>query len=122
MDTIGDVFGQAGPASDLDGRREADDLRADAAGRGFGEPGCAALRREHNLVFTWLRDPRFAGTAEDETPSFLPVEVVGAAPAPAVRAAAEGRVEIDLAGGVRLRVVGGYDPEALARLIRGLSG
>ena len=56
-----------------------------------------------NLVFTWLRDPRFAGTAEDETPSFLPVE-------------------IDLAGGVRLRVVGGYDPEALARLIRGLSG
>jgi len=75
-----------------------------------------------NLVFTWLRDPRFAGTAEDETPSFLPVEVVGAAPAPAVRAAAEGRVEIDLAGGVRLRVVGGYDPEALARLIRGLSG
>lgn len=72
-----------------------------------------------NLVFTWLRDPRFAGTAEDQAPSFLPIEVVEAASA---RAAAEGRVEIDLAGGVRLRVVGGYDPDALARLIRGLSG
>jgi len=37
-------------------------------------------------------------------------------PAPA------GMIEIDLAGGHRLRIVGRYDPEALARLIRGLSG
>ena len=73
-----------------------------------------------NLVFTWLRDPRFAGTVGEESPSFLPVEVAEAAPS--VRAAAEGRVEIDLAGGVRLRVVGGYYPDALARLIHGLSG
>jgi len=34
--------------------------------------------------------------------------------------AAEGRIELELAGGHRLRVVGSYDPEALARLIRGL--
>ena len=31
-------------------------------------------------------------------------------------------IEIDIAGGHRLRVCGSYDPEALARLIRGLSG
>lgn len=31
-------------------------------------------------------------------------------------------VEIDIAGGHRLRISGTYDPEALARLIRGLSG
>ena len=31
------------------------------------------------------------------------------------------RIEIDLAGGHRMRISGGYDPEALARLIRGLS-
>lgn len=80
------------------------------------------------LVFTWLRDPRFRpdeGVVEEQA-AFLPVEVVAerrdvcrdvGAPAPA----AEGRIELDLAGGHRLRVVGAYDPEALARLIRGLS-
>jgi len=34
--------------------------------------------------------------------------------------AAASLVEIDLAGGHRMRIGGGYDPEALARLIRGL--
>jgi transposase len=29
-------------------------------------------------------------------------------------------VEIDVAGGHRLRISGAYDPDALARLIRGL--
>ena len=33
-----------------------------------------------------------------------------------------GTIEIDLAGGHRMRINGRYDPEALARLIRGLSG
>jgi transposase len=81
-----------------------------------------------NLVFTWLRDPRFApDEAVIETQmAFLPVEVIEerpdicgsiSAPAPA----AEGRIELELAGGHRLRVVGSYDPEALARLIRGLA-
>jgi len=60
--------------------------------------------------------------------AFLPVEVIEerqdvcrdiSAPAPAP--AAEGRIELELAGGHRLRIVGSYDPEALARLIRGLS-
>jgi transposase len=75
-----------------------------------------------NLVFTWLRDPRFApDDVPQETSPFLPVEIVeerrgGVPAAPAV----EGRIEIDLVGGHRLRVTGHYDPEALARLIRGL--
>jgi len=81
-----------------------------------------------NLVFSWLRDPRFRPDENvgKEQVGFLPVEVneerrdvrreIGA-PAPA----SEGRIELDLAGGHRLRVVGAYDPEALARLIRGLA-
>jgi transposase len=35
---------------------------------------------------------------------------------------AQSGIEIDIAGGHRLRINGAYDPEALARLIRGLSG
>mgnify|MGYP000754833218 CR=1 FL=1 len=31
-------------------------------------------------------------------------------------------IEINIAGGHQLKIIGGYDPEALARLIRGLSG
>jgi transposase len=76
-----------------------------------------------NLVFNWLRDPRFApdDAAENEA-RFLPVEIVGktgversAAPC------AENRIEIELAGGYSLRISGAYDLDALARLIRGLS-
>jgi len=37
------------------------------------------------------------------------------------RGAPESCIEIDLAGDRRLRITGSYDPEALARLIRGLS-
>jgi transposase len=62
----------------------------------------------------------------EEHAGFLPVEIVDAyeephraperdAPAPA------GRIELELAGGHRLRITGPYDPEALARLIRGLT-
>jgi transposase len=76
-----------------------------------------------NLVFTWLRDPRFAGeTPSEETARFLPVEVVEASARRPAETAVENRIEIDLAGGHRLRISGRYDPDALARLIRGLSG
>jgi transposase len=87
-----------------------------------------------NLVFTWLRDARFASAvaAPEEVlaePSvFLPVEIVDAARNDTTAMAVaqtpgtdSGAIEIDVAGGHRLRVVGTYDPEALARLIRGLS-
>ena len=82
-----------------------------------------------NLIFKWLRDPRFApelvfGAAD--APCFLPVEIVdqvhGEDDAPVIEmAAAKGTIEIELAGGHRLRINGCYDPEAVARLIRGLS-
>ncbi len=83
-----------------------------------------------NLIFKWLRDPRFApepdATAKTE-PCFLPVEIVDHVPVdekPPVDKDPEtgGSIEIDIAGGHRLRIVGAYDPDALARMIRGLSG
>jgi len=79
-----------------------------------------------NLVFTWLRDPRFRPdeAATEDHAGFLPVEVVGEGGQVhhEVRTLApEGCIELELAGGHRLRIMGSYDPEALARLIRGLS-
>jgi transposase len=87
-----------------------------------------------NLVFKWLRDPRFAPKAEQvvvapetDVPCFLPVEIVDRARNDDTSSAADpvpaaGSIEIDIAGGHRLRINGTYDPDALARLIRGLSG
>lgn len=79
-----------------------------------------------NLIFKWVRDPRFApgaGQFAARVPCFLPVEIVDHArheePRPVTT---EGRIEVELAGGQRLRISGAFDPEALARLIRGLSG
>lgn len=77
-----------------------------------------------NLVFTWLRDLRFApDKATGETNLLLPVEIVGERDHPAEPAtpAVESRTKIELAGGHRLRAAGHHDPEALARLIRGLT-
>ena len=83
-----------------------------------------------NLIFKWLRDPRFAPDPDatpTEGPLFLPVEVIEhpvreEAPASGDAQGPGGTIEIDLAGGHRMRINGRYDPEALARLIRGLSG
>lgn len=86
-----------------------------------------------NMFFKLLRDPRYEPDPEmavddvsADTALFLSVEIVdrpGAndtAPALAP-SSAHNTIEIDIAGGHRLRIIGGYDPEALARLIRGLS-
>ena len=73
-----------------------------------------------NLVFTWLRDPRFQGG--DGAARFLPVEV---SPAPARDVEPpelrDGRVEIALANGHRLCLSGAFDPERVVRLVRGLA-
>jgi transposase len=53
--------------------------------------------------------------------SSLPVEIVAQARSAPTTPAAENNIEIELAGGHRMRIRGNYDPEALARLIRGLS-
>ena len=85
-----------------------------------------------NLIHKWLRDPKFAPDREiveeavAETSCFLPVEIVdqpqtkGTAPTTDATPA-QSAIEIDIAGGHRLRIIGGFDPEALAPLIRGLS-
>jgi transposase len=79
-----------------------------------------------NMIFKWLRDARFApgqAQASADTPCFLPVEIVEHARREEPRpVAGNSLLEFELAGGHRLRISGSYDPEALARLIRGLSG
>jgi len=87
-----------------------------------------------NMIFKWLRDPRYAPEAEPvveanaaDVACFLPVEIVDRpqdndTPPATVPVPPAGTIEIDIAGGHRLRVMGGYDAAALARLIRGLSG
>ncbi len=78
-----------------------------------------------NMVFKWLRDPRFK-PPEDDLPSFLPVEVLpdaspGAAMAAGAAVALDSRIEITLSNGHRLSVSGGFDPDAVSRLVRGLT-
>ena len=84
-----------------------------------------------NMIFKWLRDARYApGSVQGavDAPVFLPIEILNPARAQAARPILSSKVlpdcllEIEIAGGHRLRVSGSYDPEALARLIRGLSG
>ena len=66
---------------------------------------------------------RDADEAAEVQACFLPVEItedVRHEDEPSV--VAGGRIEFDLAGGHRLTISGSYDPDVLARLIRGLSG
>ncbi|MDA8870294.1 transposase [Rhizobiaceae bacterium] len=82
-----------------------------------------------NMVFGWLRDERYR-TADDVGPveeqRFLPVEIVEHVRADVAEMASSqaentGVLEVDLACGHQLRIVGAYDPEALSKLIRSLS-
>lgn len=79
-----------------------------------------------NLIFKWLRDTRYAPDpaafpSSSEGSRFLPVEIAEAVKAPAAKPVAGNHIEIELADGHRMRISGSYDPEALARLIRGLT-
>ena len=76
-----------------------------------------------NLLFKWLRDPRFAPGLEAEEPIFLPVEVsrgrpVDMAMEPAAISSPGGRVLIELSGGHRIVAEGDFDGDALGRLLR----
>ena len=75
-----------------------------------------------NMVFKWLRDPRF-NAGDGEAASFLPVEVISG-PVPRVMdtPAPDGKIEITLREGHRVVVSGGFDPEVVSRLLRGLGG
>ena len=79
-----------------------------------------------NLVFKWLRDPRF-GVSGDELPAFLPVEVMapvgeanGTNDVDHCAVAPDGRIEIALPNGARLTLCGAFDPGLVVRLVRGL--
>ncbi len=74
-----------------------------------------------NLIFKWLRDPRYrpAGDGED-APTFLPVEVVPEPLSPP--ATSDGRIEIALANGHRVSTSGSFDVDALCRVVRALAG
>jgi len=75
-----------------------------------------------NMVFKWMRDPRFAppDVVEPEA-AFLPVEIVSEpAPTPMAPKADERSIEINLANGHRLSVSGAFDLDAVARLARSL--
>ena len=76
-----------------------------------------------NLVFKWLRDPRFKPRADDEgASSFLPVEIVTEPAGPIIEPEARNaEIEIVLSNGHRLCVRGVFDPDAVLRLVRGLS-
>ena len=74
-----------------------------------------------NLVFKWLRDPRFQPTQED-VGRFLPVEILAepaAAATPLV--VPDGKIEMTLPNGYRLCISGAFDAEAVCRLVRGLN-
>ena len=76
-----------------------------------------------NLVFKWLRDDRFKPHADEEvSASFLPIEVVAEPAGPIVEPAARNaEIEIVLSNGHRLWVRGAFDPDAVSRLVQGLS-
>ncbi len=76
-----------------------------------------------NLLFKWLRDPRFGPGSEAEEAVFLPVEVsqegaVDVVMEPGRVPSLDGRVRIELSGGHRIVAEGGFDGEALGRLLR----
>jgi len=79
-----------------------------------------------NLIFTWLRDGRYAPApalvaSSSAEARFLPLEIVAEARPPLAAPVVDNLIEIELAGGHRMRISGSYDPEALTRLIRGLT-
>jgi len=90
----------------------------------------AEVARRHavnaSLKFKWLRDPRHAPAAASATGSsegsrFLPVATVAEVKAALAPPVAGNLTGTETVGGYRMRIGGGHDPQALARLIRGLS-
>ena len=85
-----------------------------------------------NLIFKWLKDPRFQpDDLEIEETAFLPVEISTefeaalptepqSMPERDSYSRSGPRIKIELASGHRLTIDGGFDGDALARLLKGL--
>ncbi len=81
-----------------------------------------------NLIFNWLKDPRFKPDAtETEETVFLPVEVSAtdirltpSPPDPGTAQLTGSHITIELSNGHRLSIEGNFDGGALARLLKGL--
>ena len=76
-----------------------------------------------NQIFNWMKDQKFAveDAVEGGEGHFLPVEIVPE-PVPAAPVVeTTGVVELELANGHRMRISGGYDPEAIGRLVQHLT-
>lgn len=99
------------------------------------EPISAVARRHGvavSLVFRWRRQAGMKGGKSAASPvaapaSFVPVALPGPVVAPttvlehsSARAPDHGLIEIELAGGRRIRVSGGVDADALKRVIAAL--
>lgn len=76
-----------------------------------------------NQIFNWMKDPKFAvdDTADEDDARFLPVEIVSEPARASPPMEATGVIELELTNGHRLRISGGYDPEAVARLVQHLT-
>ena len=78
-----------------------------------------------NLIFKWLKDPRFSPpeTIED-APLFLPVEVSTRNDAPAFHVEADRdenrRIEIVLSSGHSVKIEGPFDGIAVAEVVKAL--
>lgn len=76
-----------------------------------------------NQIFNWLKVPKFAPDEHDihDEREFLPVEVIAEPTRPPPASEPNGLIELELASGHHLRISGGFDPEAIARLVRYLT-
>ena len=119
--SVGGCGGASG-APVLVGRREAPDRCAELRARDFGVAGRASLRRERQPdLHAAPRSPY--KPAADDAPSFLPVEVVPEpSPPPEPAGASDGRIEVALSNGHRVRAFGSFDADALCRVVRVLGG
>jgi transposase len=88
----------------------------------------SSVARKHgaatSLVFRWRREAGLAGKKSPRKPAaaFVPVALPALTQAAAVAGGDRGMIEIELAGGRRLRVSGPVETEALRRVIAVLEG
>lgn len=88
----------------------------------------SSVSRRHgvatSLVFRWRREAGIVGkkSGRKAASAFVPVALPAPTHAAPVAGADHGLIEIELAGGCRIRVTGPVDTEALKRVIAALEG